>query len=341
MVVINQATWVKSDGRILPRFAFILGRIALIFQNPSFVTSFFRNFANMKPAKIFQQYVWLVNTLRQYKRLTLEEINDLWVKNDVIGGSPLNRVSFYRHKDAILNMFGINIDCEQKTYKYYISNPEVINDDSIERWMLSTLTVSTVLSDSTSLNDRILLEIVPAGEEYLQTLILAMKTNRRVVIVYQRFGLESGERTVSPYALKLFHRRWYLLTFTGRHIATFSLDRMHSVELSEETFEMPADFSPQQYFSEYFGVTTDETPLAHVVIRVTGWAPNYIRTLPLHHSQRETAHTDEYTEFSFDIRPTDDFIGELMSYGDSLEVMEPSDLRLKICENLKETLNRY
>lgn len=41
----------------------------------------------MKPAKIFQQYVWLVNTLRQYKRLTLEEINNLWVKNDVIGGS--------------------------------------------------------------------------------------------------------------------------------------------------------------------------------------------------------------------------------------------------------------
>ena len=40
-----------------------------------------RNFANMKPAKIFQQYVWLVNTLRQYKRLTLEEINDLWVKS--------------------------------------------------------------------------------------------------------------------------------------------------------------------------------------------------------------------------------------------------------------------
>ena len=152
----------------------------------------------MKPAKIFQQYVWLVNTLRQYKRLTLEEINNLWVKNDVIGGSPLNRVSFYRHKDAILNMFGINIDCEQKTYKYYIANPEVINDDSIERWMLSTLTVNTALSDTASLNDRILLETVPAGEEYLQTLILAMKTNRRIVIVYQRFGLESVELQYRP-----------------------------------------------------------------------------------------------------------------------------------------------
>ena len=182
---------------------------------------------------------------------------------------------------------------------------------------------------------------LPAGEEYLQTLILAMRSNRRVIIEYKRFGAESKERTVSPYALKLFHRRWYLLAYTGRHIATFSLDRIQSVVLTEETFEMPADFSPQQYFSEYFGVTTDETPLAHVVIRASGWAPDYLNTLPLHHSQREIAHQENYTDYSLDIRPTPDFIGELISYGDSIKVLEPADLRLKICEILKKTLNEY
>lgn len=296
----------------------------------------------MKPARIFQQYIWLVNTLRQYKCLSLEEISEMWVNDQVIGGSPLTRASFIRHKDAILNMFGIIIECDlEHGYKYYIANPEVLSNDSIERWMLSTLTVNNALSDSVSLKDRIILENVPAGEEYLQTLIMAMKANRRVVIIYQRFGAESSERTVSPYALKLFHRRWYLLAYTGRHMATFSLDRMLSVELSDETFEMPADFSPQQYFSEYFGVTADDTPLAHVVIRASDWAPDYLRTLPLHQSQREISHNDEYADFSLDIRPTPDFIGELISYGESLEVLEPADLCLKICKILKETLNRY
>jgi hypothetical protein len=38
-------------------------------------------------------------------------------------------------------MFGIIIDCEPKTYKYFISNKEVLSDDSIERWLFSTLTV--------------------------------------------------------------------------------------------------------------------------------------------------------------------------------------------------------
>ena len=296
----------------------------------------------MKPAKIFQQYIWIVNMLRQYKKLSLEQLNELWVKDKVIGGEPLNRKSFLRHKDAILNMFGVVIECDlEHGYKYFISNPEVINDDTIEGWMLSTLTVNTVLSDSASLRNRILLENVPAGEEYLQTIILALKTNRRLIITYQRFGHESYETTLSPYALKLFHQRWYILAYTGRHMATYALDRMLSVEISDETFEMPEDLSPEEYFAEYYGITADDTPMAHVVIRAYGNVPNYLRTLPLHASQKEKEHTDEYTDFSYDIRPTVDFVLELMSYTDGLEVLEPIELRQKIYNTLQTSLERY
>ena len=296
----------------------------------------------MKPARIFQQYIWIVNTLRQYKKLSLEQLNELWMKDEVIGGEPLNRKSFLRHKDAILNMFGIIIECDlEHGYKYYISNPEVINDDTIEGWMLSTLTVNTVLSDSVSLRNRILLENVPAGEEYLQTIILALKTNRRLTITYQRFGCDSYVKTVSPYALKLFHQRWYILTYTGRHMATYALDRMLSVEISDETFEMPEDFSPEDYFAEYYGITTDDTPMAHVVIRAYAHVPNYLRTLPLHASQKEIGQTDEYTDFSYDIRPSVDFVLELMSYTDGLEVLEPIELRQKIYNSFQASLERY
>lgn len=296
----------------------------------------------MKPARIFQQYIWIINTLRQYKKLSLEELNNLWQNDDVNGGAPLSRTTFNRHKDSILDMFGIIIECTTfPGYKYYIANPEVLGDDSIEGWLFSTLTVSTVLSDSVSLRERILLENVPAGEEFLQTIIQALKANRKLLITYQRFGQDSYEKTIFPYALKLFHQRWYLLAFTGRHYATYSLDRMLSVSLTEETFERPDDFSPEAYFSEYYGILTDDTPMAHVVIRTYGSTPNYLRTLPLHASQKELQSTDEYTDFSLDIRPTADFINTLLSHSDGLEVLEPADLRLKICEILTRTLNRY
>jgi predicted DNA-binding transcriptional regulator YafY len=90
--------------------------------------------------------------------------------------------------------------------------------------------------------------------------------------------------------------------------------------------------------------------MAHVVIRAHRWTPNYLRTLPLHHSQRELAsgeitHADSsttpYTDFSFDIRPTADFLGQLLSYGDGIEVLEPQELREKMKNLIAENLKRY
>ena len=295
----------------------------------------------MKPARIYQHYVWIVNTLRQYKKLTLAQINELWMKDMVSDGNKLDRNSFRRHTDAILNMFGIIIEHEENTYKYYIANPDVLGDGTMEGWMLSTLTVSAVLTDSLSLRDYILLENVPAGQEFLQTIILAIKTRRRIMIQYQKFGFEAGEKLISPYALKLFHQRWYLLSHTGNHFATYSLDRMLMVQITDETFEMPDGFKPESYFTEYFGVLTDETPMAHVVVRAYGKTANYLRTLPLHHSQRELQQTDEYTEFSFDIRPTYDFLGQLLSHGDGIEVVSPDDVREKMRQKIAENLKRY
>jgi predicted DNA-binding transcriptional regulator YafY len=113
------------------------------------------------------------------------------------------------------------------------------------------------------------------------------------------------------------------------------------VEQTDEAFEMPADFSPQDYFSEYYGVLTDNTPIAHVVLRAYNKTANYLRTLPLHHSQREIVCTEHYSDFSFDIRPTADFLGQLLSYGDGIEVLQPQELRQKMRQMLAENLKRY
>lgn len=297
----------------------------------------------MKPARIYQQYIWLVNVFRRHRHMTLEELNEQWVREKVNDGNPLSRTTFNRHRDAILDMYGVVLECDVRNhYRYYIANPEVFDDDSMERWALSTLTIGGVLSDSSSLKDRIILENVPAGEEFLQTIIRAIRMNRRILMGYKRFGAEGYEKTVAPYALKLFHQRWYLLAFTGHHYAIYSLDRMLFVSLTEESFEMPSGFSPQDYFAEYFGVLTDEnTPMAHVLVRTYGNTSNYFRTLPLHQSQREVETTDQYTDFSFDIRPTVDFIGELLSFDAGIEVLEPSDLRQKLQKLIHTMLQRY
>ena len=297
--------------------------------------------SRMKQSNIFHQYAWLLATLKRYKRMTFEEINERWVADEVAEGNPLSRTTFNRHRDAIFNMFRVIIECGKGSNVYHIANDGVLADGSIEQWLMSTLTVNMALSDSATVKDRILLEDVPAGEEYLPTIIEAIKLNRRIRIGYQRFGGEAYEKTVEPYTLKLFRQRWYILVFTGHHIATYALDRMLSLEMTEETFEMPADFSPQGYFAEYFGVLTDETPMAHIVLRAYGKMANYLRTLPLHQSQRELTGTDGYTDFSLDLRPTADFIGELFSHDKGLEVLEPADLRQRISRLISEMGSLY
>ncbi|MBR2151078.1 MAG: WYL domain-containing protein [Prevotella sp.] len=297
----------------------------------------------MKPARIFQQCIWLVNAFRRCGRLTLEELNEQWVSEGVADGNPLSRSTFNRHRDAIADMYGVVIDCDaHDNYRYYIVNQSVFDDGSLERWTLSTLTVGSVLSDSASLKDHILLERVTDGEEYLQPIMRAIRTGKRILMTYQRFQSESYEKVVSPYALKLFHCRWYLLSFTGRHYATYALDRMLSVSITSESFKMPDDFSPEDYFAEYFGMLTDEnTPMAHVVIRAYDFTPNYLRSLPLHDSQREIAQGDYYSDFSLDLRPTDDFIKQLLSHASGVEVLEPESLRKRVEQEIDAMKDRY
>ena len=296
----------------------------------------------MKFIKTFYHYIWIINTLRAFKGLTFEELNKKWQADGIADGNGLQRSSFNRHRDAILSMFGVIIDCDKKTYKYYISNKEALIDGSIEQWLFSTLTVHGVLSDSAAIKDRVVLENVPAGLEYLDVIFTAIKSNRRVRLGYQKFGTEGYEKTVCPYVLKLFHQRWYMLARTeDDQMRIYAFDRMTDVALTDKTFDMPSNFQPQEYFDEYFGVLTDKTPMAHVVVRTYGNTSNYLRTLPLHHSQHEIGSTEQYTDFAFDIRPTADFLAELLSHGNGIEVLEPAHVRQRMKEILSESLKKY
>ena len=218
----------------------------------------------------------------------------------------------------------------------------MLSDDSIERHLFSTLAVHGMLADSASVRDRILMEDAPAGEEFLEPIIRAMKTGHRLRMGYQKFENEGYVKTVCPYALKRSQQRWYLLALNDQNqMRCYALDdRMNMMEPTDETFEMPEDFSAEAYFADYFGVLTLNEPMTHVVVRAYDRTPHYLRTLTLHHSQQELASGDCYTDFSFDIRPTGDFLNKLISLR-GIEVLEPAEIRLKTKDMIAEMLHLY
>ena len=296
-------------------------------------------FAGMKTGLQFKHYVWIVNTLRKRNRLTLSELNELWVSDEVAEGNPLPRSSFNKYRDAILDMFGLIIDCDT-TYHYYISNPGEVDEDQTKQWMLSMLTTGLTLSGSSAIKDSVILENVPAGFEFLPVILQAIRQTRTIMMGYQKFGFEPYTKPVDPYAVKLFRQRWYLLADNGERMSVYSFDRMQSAALTDQRFARPKDFSPEDYFAEYFGVMTDGTPLEHVVLRAYGKMANLLRTLPLHASQRELESGEGYTDYALDIRPSIDFVSELLSKIDGLDVLEPQSLKEKISRILNDALRR-
>jgi hypothetical protein len=210
----------------------------------------------MKSPTIFKEYIWLVNTIYKAKKITLEEINQQWMKTEMSGGLPLPRSSFNRHKDAIEDMFGIYIECERVGgYKYYIGNAKVLEEDTIQNWMLSTLSVNNIISECRSIHDRIMLEPIPSDGEYLQRVIEAMKENVLISFTYQKYGADTTkEVVVEPYLVKLFHRRWYLICRypETKEFRTFSFDRILNVESTSIRFKMGENFDANEFFNGEF-----------------------------------------------------------------------------------------
>lgn len=293
----------------------------------------------------FKEYIWLVNTIYQAKAITLAEINRRWMQTEMSGGIEMARTTFYRHKNAIEDIFGIYIDCDKKNgNKYFIGNEQVLGEDSIQNWMLSTLSVSSLLTESMSLNERILLDNVPSGGEKLNMVIKAMKESKKISITYRRYG-GHATRTfdLEPYCVKLFCQRWYMLgRFADRGLATFSLDRMLEVKMSNEKFKFDEDFDAANYFSDCFGVMSDENAMPErVLIRAYRYEPYYLRDLPLHHSQSEIQSTDEYCDFELKLKLTSDFKAKLLSRGEWIEILEPKALADEIIEWHQKAIDRY
>jgi len=299
----------------------------------------------MTTPTLFKEYIWLVNTIYQTGKITLSDINKKWLKTEMSGGVELARSTFNRHKAAIEDIFGIYIECDRKNgYNYYIGNVDVLSEESVQNWIFSTLSVNNIISDSHSLHSRILLESIPSADERLEFIISAMKKDRILHLVYKRYDSDQEkEYTIAPYCIKLYHRRWYLLArLDSNEFRIFAFDRIKDLEFTDETFDVKPDFDAVAYFCDCFGVVRDETMKPErIVVRAFGTECNYLRDLPLHHSQREIAKTDEYTDFEMYLRPTLDLQGQILSRGSRLKVISPQSLADKISQTLQEAAALY
>ena len=292
----------------------------------------------MRVPTLFKEYIWLVNTIRKAgdDGITFAEINEKWLETELSEGVELARSTFNRHKDSIEDIFGLIIDCNRLNgYRYFISNEEVLGEDSIQNWMLNTLTVNNIIGEALTLQDRILLQPAPVEGDYLKMVIEAMKKSVKLAVDYRKYGDDEPRHlTFEPYCIKLFKQRWYILGHFHRnatadrpevdYFGVFSFDRILNMSLTDEKFQMDPSFNAQAYFEECFGVlVNDDTVAQRIVIRVFGDERFYVRDLPIHKSQREIGQGEDYTDFELFMRPTIDLSTHFVSRSFLIKVLEP------------------
>ena len=289
------------------------------------------------------KYAWLVETLRKSGRLTFEEINQRWIDDkDLSGGVELSKRTFHKWRIAAEEMFGIVIDCERKGgYHFFISTEDEIAGNDLRLWLMNTINTTNTLIANQRLKSRISLEKVPSGQLYLEKILSAMDKNVAVKIEYQSFWrTESDVFEVEPYCVKLFKQRWYMV---GRSplldkVMIYGLDRIYELSIMDDhRFQLPKGFDPEEFFADSYGIIIDsDYDVETVRLKVSAAQSNYIRSLPLHPSQREIQREDAHSVFELTLRPTFDFQQEILSHIPDMEVLAPKWLKEEIECKIKQ-----
>lgn len=296
---------------------------------------------------LLKRYLWLVQTLRERGKLTYEELASAWERSGMNDEhSSLSQRTLYNHIMAVMKHFGVEIVCRRGRglNQYYIANPEVFHENNMKRWLFDNFSLSNTLSEYSDISDKILLEDIPAGQQYLNVILSAIRRKRLIQFKYCNFSGKKLEGRMMPLCVKLFKRRWYVL---GRLVdkgkmRVLSLDRVTDLSETGEVFTYPADFNAEEFFSDYFGITsmTDSNPQ---IIRLRAYAelPGYLNALPIHHSQKVVESTADHTDYELFVALTFDFIQEILLHREQLEVLSPQNFRDEIHGIIKKMKALY
>lgn len=295
--------------------------------------------------ELLHKYIWLVQTFIRagQKGLSLSEISDRWENRF---DSPYSRRTFNNHREAIEDVFGIRIECNRSSNRYFVNYSEDVADENAESaWLINTFTVNQILSiGKKRLSGRVSVEDIPSGQEHLTSIMEAMMEGYEIEIVYHKYSSSRSESLhLRPYAIKEYAKRWYLIAYCVERqgLRVYGLDRIIRLETTGTKFEMPKKFDVDELFSTSFGIYLPEDKARTITFRTTENEARFLRDLPLHRSQEETGKKGDMVTFKIFVCPDRNLIMEFCRYGSRIEVISPADVREAVAEELHAAAQIY
>lgn len=297
-----------------------------------------------------QHYNLIINRLKRNPYSSFEEIKN-YVENQFEELGRLQDLSlpatskrtFNRVVKDINELFGIELRYSKKEKGYFINEDET--SISSARLMEAFQLQQAIKLSAGSESLLVFQENPRVGNEFISIIIQAIKQKSGLCISHKKFWDEqSTNRRVVPYFLKEFKNRWYLIARdeTDGVIKTFGLDRITEVQRVKIRNADKDRLLGDNIFTHAYGIICpdDQEPVT-VRLSFTADQTVYIKSLPLHSSQKIITATKSHSIFELTVYITYDFIMELLSFGEEVKVLQPKSLIRTLKKSYANAIKQY
>lgn len=298
----------------------------------------------MAQKDVTMRQMMLVKYLKTRPRTFKEIEHQLQIDSEVFGVDLNEGIrTFQRDKKDILELYGILIDINKSTGKYQIVQSDT--DSKTER-IIESFNIFHMLNATEHISKHILFETRKAeGAQYLIDIITGINNHKVLEVHHQKYWeTKESIRLLEPLAVKEYQHRWYLLAKDRKDnkIKTFGLDRVSDIIQTNNSFEYPDDFDPDEYFKNSYGMIYSSNKTEDIELSFTNLQGKYIGSLPMHHSQKVLIDNKDEYRISLHLIPTEhDFMRDLLYFGNSVTVIKPQWLAKRIKHMHQDAIEKY
>ncbi|CAM4162154.1 YafY family protein [Flavobacterium antarcticum] len=302
----------------------------------------------MSKQRFIKRYSLIINLVRR-KPSSFDIIKKYLQEQSIIEEEnfEVELRTFQRDLKEIESLFGIKIRKNRAKDVYEIVENSDEDSEKHDR-LMESFEVFNVLNLSNQFENEIIVEKrKPLGLEHIYTLLSAIKKKHEVQFTHEKYWTEEEEKhlkQVQPIALKEARFRWYLIAKDKKDniIKTFGLDRISDLKVLENTFVRTSNYDAKSAFQHSFGIVTKENEIPEkVILSFSQKQGKFIKSFPLHHSQKTIIDNETELRVELLIHLTYDFIMELLSIGAHVKILQPKILQEEIKRRLNETLSLY
>lgn len=248
--------------------------------------------------------------------------------------------TFQRDRKTLNELFNIEIEYKNSDKKYHL-----INDDfsDIADSIFENLILVNAYRKSKENEDLVVFEKRQASGFYnLETAIQAAKNKKLISFSYTKHWESTAEkRVIEPYALKEFRNRWYLIGNEFQNgnfkLKTFGLDRITDLETLHRSFHK-LEIDIDKIFSNAFGIIISDTEKSEtIILSFNARQAKFVKSLPLHHSQKIVIDNDQELRISLELIPTYDFYQELLTHAERLTIVSPKKVKTEYLRFVNKT----